>query len=151
MKKMKINWWLVSIGILIVVVVIVLVSNIVDNDGTGMANPASVYCIEQGGKNIIVTDSQGGQSGLCVFADNSSCDEWAFYRGECEKGRSEGSCGSDSDCVKDACCHASGCVSKKNAPACKDIMCTQECVPGTLDCGQGSCKCINNKCEAVTE
>jgi len=150
MKKIKINWWLVGIGILIVVGLIAGFS-IFKKEASGLANPASVYCIEQGGKNIIVTDSQGGQSGLCVFADNSSCDEWAFYRNECKKGINENSCGSDSDCVKDACCHASGCVSKENAPACKDIMCTQECVPGTLDCGQGSCKCINNKCEAVTE
>ena len=59
----------------------------------------------------------------------------------------ENTCNSDSDCVKDSCCHASGCVAIGNAPKCSGILCSQECSPGTLDCGQGSCLCINNRCE----
>ena len=51
-----------------------------------VANPASVYCIDQGGKSEIKTDEQGGQYGVCVFADGSQCEEWAFYRKECQKG-----------------------------------------------------------------
>ena len=27
--------------------------------------------------------SDGSQSGACVFPDGSTCDEWAYYRGEC--------------------------------------------------------------------
>ncbi|MGA1823986.1 MAG: DUF333 domain-containing protein [bacterium] len=50
---------------------------------TGMANPAAVYCIENGGNHIIETDAQGNQYGICVFADGSECDAWEFYRGEC--------------------------------------------------------------------
>ena len=60
----------------------------------------------------------------------------------------EGYCAIDSDCIPDSCCHAAGCVAKEKAPLCKGILCTQECVIGTLDCGQGSCKCINNKCQS---
>lgn len=51
----------------------------------GLANPASVYCVDQGGKLEIKTDEQGGQYGVCVFADGSECEEWAYYRGECKK------------------------------------------------------------------
>ena len=58
-------------------------------------------------------------------------------------------CALDSDCVPDSCCHASSCVNTANKPVCKSIMCTQECVSETMDCGQGSCKCINEKCKAV--
>ena len=58
-------------------------------------------------------------------------------------------CRADSDCVADACCHAKNCVASINAPICKGILCTQECEPGTLDCGQGSCKCVSNKCEVA--
>ncbi len=54
-------------------------------------------------------------------------------------------CSSDSDCVKDSCCHADGCVSKVNAPDCDGMFCTQECKPGSLDCG-GSCGCVAGKC-----
>jgi len=49
----------------------------------GMANPASVYCEEQGGRLEIRTDDSGGQAGYCIFADGSECEEWAFFRGEC--------------------------------------------------------------------
>jgi hypothetical protein len=58
-------------------------------------------------------------------------------------------CKVDSDCVKDSCCHAVGCVAMVDAPDCKDVMCSMECVPDTLDCGQGSCRCVDNKCFAV--
>ncbi|HLF53807.1 MAG TPA: hypothetical protein VI544_01380 [Candidatus Nanoarchaeia archaeon] len=60
--------------------------------------------------------------------------------------KDENSCVYDSDCIKDSCCHASSCVAAENAPECLGVVCSQECVPGTLDCGQGSCKCVNNKC-----
>ena len=50
---------------------------------TGMANPASVFCMQHGGMIRIVTAPDGSQSGLCVFPDGSQCDEWAYYRGEC--------------------------------------------------------------------
>ena len=49
-----------------------------------MPNPASVYCEENGGTVKIVTAEDGSQSGVCVFSDGSECDEWAFFRGECE-------------------------------------------------------------------
>mgnify|MGYP006929348154 CR=1 FL=1 len=58
-------------------------------------------------------------------------------------------CSIDADCVKATCCHASSCVNIENAPDCSGIYCSQECQPGTLDCGQGSCGCVNKKCEAV--
>ena len=48
-----------------------------------MSNPASVYCTQQGNKLEIVTASDGSQSGICIFPDGSTCDEWAYYRGEC--------------------------------------------------------------------
>jgi len=55
-------------------------------------------------------------------------------------------CKVDSDCVPSSCCHATSCISSSNAPKCSGIFCTQECVPNTLDCGQGSCACVQGKC-----
>lgn len=52
----------------------------------GMANPASVYCVEQGGELDIRMDAQGGQYGVCIFADGTECGEWAYFRGECQPG-----------------------------------------------------------------
>jgi len=48
-----------------------------------MPNPASVYCTQQGNKLEIRTAADGSQSGICVFPDGTTCDEWAYYRGEC--------------------------------------------------------------------
>ena len=49
----------------------------------GMANPASVFCIDNGGE--LVCDPDTGVC-TCVFADGSSCEEWAFFNGECIPG-----------------------------------------------------------------
>lgn len=51
---------------------------------TNIANPASVYCREQGHTLEMRTAADGSQSGVCLFPDGSSCDEWAYFRGECE-------------------------------------------------------------------
>lgn len=48
-----------------------------------MSNPASVYCEQRGNKLGIVTTADGSQNGICIFPDGSSCDEWAYFRGEC--------------------------------------------------------------------
>lgn len=50
----------------------------------GIANPASVHCTEQGGTLEIRKDAAGNETGYCLFADGSECEEWAFYRGECQ-------------------------------------------------------------------
>jgi putative hemolysin len=55
---------------------------------TQMANPASVFCEQNGGKLEIRTGADGGQVGICKFSDGSECEEWKFYRGECKAGNS---------------------------------------------------------------
>lgn len=52
----------------------------------GVANPASVYCVENHGRLEIRTGADGGQIGICVFDDGSECEEWAYFRGECQPG-----------------------------------------------------------------
>ena len=54
-----------------------------NNSTSNLANPASVYCAQNGGASKIVTAADGSQSGLCAFPDGSQCDEWAYYRGTC--------------------------------------------------------------------
>ena len=57
-------------------------------------------------------------------------------------------CISDSDCIPASCCHPTSCTNKINIPKCENMICTQSC-ESILDCGAGSCKCVNNNCEAV--
>lgn len=54
-----------------------------DMPQANIPNPASVYCEQNGGKLEIVTAADSSQSGICIFPDGSSCDEWAYFRGEC--------------------------------------------------------------------
>lgn len=51
-----------------------------------LANPASVNCGEKGGTLTMATQPGGGQYGVCTFADNMQCEEWAMLRGECPVG-----------------------------------------------------------------
>ncbi len=54
-----------------------------DNPQASMANPASVYCEQNGNKLEIRAAADGSQSGVCILPDGSTCDEWAYFRGEC--------------------------------------------------------------------
>jgi putative hemolysin len=55
---------------------------------SGMPNPSSVYCEENGGILDLRTSESGAVAGVCVFADGSECDEWQFFRGTCKPGDS---------------------------------------------------------------
>ncbi len=47
----------------------------------GMANPASVWCVEnRHGKLQIRTDAQGNQYGVCILPDGSEIEEWELFR-----------------------------------------------------------------------
>lgn len=64
----------------------ILMQNLPLSESTELANPASVFCGEQGGTLELRANDDGGQYGVCVFDDGSECEEWAFYRGECKPG-----------------------------------------------------------------
>lgn len=61
-----------------------------------LANPASVNCVDKGYKLEIRTADDGSQTGVCIFPNGNECEEWAFFRGECDengavrKGATEG-------------------------------------------------------------
>ncbi len=52
-----------------------------------IANPASVFCANNGGTSEIRSAEDGSQYGVCIFDDGSECDEWAYFRGECGPGQ----------------------------------------------------------------
>ena len=51
----------------------------------GLPNPAAVFCIEQG-YELETRDEVGGQASYCIFPDGSECEEWAYFREECQPG-----------------------------------------------------------------
>ena len=48
---------------------------------TELANPASVFCIEQGG-SLDIVDETGGQVGYCTLPDGTRIEEWEYYRSQ---------------------------------------------------------------------
>ncbi len=58
-------------------------------------------------------------------------------------------CREDVDCVPAQCCHPTDALQKDFAPDCTNTICTMECAPDTLDCGQGEIKCIEKQCTVV--
>ncbi|MGL4673360.1 MAG: putative hemolysin [Wohlfahrtiimonas sp.] len=51
-----------------------------DESQVGMANPASTYCIEQGGESILKMSKSGDQYGVCHFSNGREIEEWKYYR-----------------------------------------------------------------------
>lgn len=49
------------------------------NLSVGMANPASVYCEQIGGK-LEIKNSTDGQYGMCTLPNGEQIEEWALYR-----------------------------------------------------------------------
>ena len=54
------------------------------NNGVQIANPASQKCVDDGFEVVIRTADDGSQNGYCIFPDSSECEEWSYFRGECE-------------------------------------------------------------------
>ena len=51
-----------------------------------LANPASQNCIDKGGRLTMEKNGAGGEFGVCTFADDLQCEEWAMMRGQCRTG-----------------------------------------------------------------
>jgi putative hemolysin len=47
-----------------------------ERQNTGPGNPAAIYCTAQGYMSRL-------EGGSCVFPDSTSCEQFAFYRGQC--------------------------------------------------------------------
>jgi putative hemolysin len=47
----------------------------------GLANPASEYCVQQGGQ-VEIVDAADGQVGYCQLPDGTRIEEWEFFRSQ---------------------------------------------------------------------
>lgn len=57
-------------------------------------------------------------------------------------------CTAVADCVPAQCCHPASCINRVARPDCTGIACTMSC-EGPLDCGAGSCGCVQGQCSIV--
>ena len=49
-------------------------------------NPASIYCEDNWWTLQIETDNEWNQNGICMFSDGTYCEEWSYFRDECQPG-----------------------------------------------------------------
>lgn len=94
MKKSQKNLWTIMFLVSVVSVGLLTACNSDETspgnpDTPGLANPASVHCLEMGYERETRKDSQGGEYGVCMFPDGTECSEWAYFREECKPGDTE--------------------------------------------------------------
>lgn len=51
----------------------------------GMSNPASEFCIKQGGKLEMKKDAEGNEYALCHLPDGTVVEEWEYFRANSKK------------------------------------------------------------------
>lgn len=49
-------------------------------EGAQIANPASVYCVEKGGKTEAKKDEAGNAIAMCHLPDGTVIEEWELFR-----------------------------------------------------------------------
>jgi len=49
---------------------------------TDIANPASIYCVENNG-TLNTGSNENGDYGVCILQSGKTCEEWAYFKGEC--------------------------------------------------------------------
>lgn len=83
-----------------------------------MANPASLYCLSSGGKEL-------ANDGYCTFADGTRCEPWAFFRAECGQAHSY-------------CAKHGGTVKRKEEHAGSATLVYATCTVGGVTCAEES-------------
>ena len=51
-----------------------------------IANPASAYCLKQGGR-LLTIKTPYGEAGYCLLPNKQLCEEWTFLNHKCPKSR----------------------------------------------------------------
>ena len=47
---------------------------------SALANPASLFCAESGGRSEILQTASGAEIGICILPCGEIVDEWAYFR-----------------------------------------------------------------------
>jgi hypothetical protein len=100
-------------------------------------------------ENLESLFSEIENKGPCLIERTKHCGNPGQCNCYCINYKENTECSTDTDCVPATCCHPDSCVPVGQKPLCKGIVCTAECVPETMDCGQGYCACTEGACTAV--
>jgi putative hemolysin len=53
---------------------------VVPRAASALANPASVFCAQSGGRSEILPTASGAQIGICILPGGEIVEEWAYFR-----------------------------------------------------------------------
>ncbi|MGB0114765.1 MAG: DUF333 domain-containing protein [Ilumatobacteraceae bacterium] len=80
MQRHRSRHWILGAPLIAILAVAGCSSDGSDDDPeTEEANPASVYCVDQGGE-VEIVDTDDGEAGVCHLPDGTSVDEWEYFR-----------------------------------------------------------------------
>ena len=78
----------ITFGILFIGLVIMWFFPVMRDVEPESNNPASKYCLEHGGSSFVQENTMINGTkileGICEFSNGSQCEEWKYFRGECE-------------------------------------------------------------------
>jgi len=113
-------------------------------NGSQLANPASVKCVNDGGQLEIVKEKEG-EYGICKFKNGAQCEEWAYFRGECSPEKPN-YCVEDKDCACGVHIETGECFVGSKEFVNTEKQCPDYCtgIAGNLET-----KCINHQCKIV--
>jgi len=80
-KDIRFTW---SIGMVTLTAASQAVASDPETPQSLIANPAAVFCEEQGGTYRIVDDADG-ERGLCILPGGEEVDAWEYFRAENEQ------------------------------------------------------------------
>lgn len=124
-------------------------SGTTNTGSVGLANPASVNCIDNGGTLEIVTGPNGGQIGMCTLKDGTVCEERAYMRGECPATTPGKACTEEAKMCDD------GTAVGRTWPNCEFAPCPSEWTACTMQydpvCASVAVQCITAPCPAVEQ
>jgi putative hemolysin/membrane-bound inhibitor of C-type lysozyme len=74
-----------SIKLTVLMILFTSLANLAHANDLQLANPASAHCTNNGGQ-LELRRTPEGTEGICYFENGSECDEWAYFKGECNVG-----------------------------------------------------------------
>ncbi len=62
------------------IVLILAAAAAIQRSAWALANPASVFCAQSGGRSEILQTASGAQLGVCILPGGEIVEEWAYFR-----------------------------------------------------------------------
>lgn len=149
--------WLIVLALFGVAAFVLIKQKAPISEPVGLANPASVYCVDNGG-TLEIVDTTWWQVGMCTLSDWMVCEERAYMRGECGTTTNEQWTTNNNwtACTEEAKMCDDGTAVGRTWPNCEFAPCpSEEWIACTMEyapvCASVAVQCITAPCPAVEQ